>query len=104
MPHDGAHGRLRIIWGEKILGHGVSNDGTLVEIFLAPSGSFTAIKTTPGGPGCVVDFGEGWQTLHQREQLGFTPETLNPSQPNGNSSAPIVLRRPKRRFMTASRD
>lgn len=76
MSHDGAGDKLRSQFGEKILGHGVSSDGTLVEIYLAQSGSFTVIKTTPGGLSCVVDFGEGWQTLHQLEQVGFTPETL----------------------------
>jgi hypothetical protein len=76
MPHDGADDKLRLEYGEKVLGHGVSKDGTLVEIFLAPSGTFTVIKTTPSGLSCVVDFGEGWQTLHQLEQAGFTPETL----------------------------
>ena len=76
MTHDGAGDKLRSVYGEKILGHGVSGDGTLVEIYLAPSGSFTVIKTTPAGLSCVVDFGEGWQTLHQLEQVGFTPETL----------------------------
>src|SRR5262245_41388206 len=76
MPHDGAGDKLRLEYGEKVLGHGVSKDGTLVEIFLAPSGTFTVIKTTPSGLSCVVDFGEGWQTLHQLEQVGFTPETL----------------------------
>jgi len=77
MSHDGADDKLRSEYGEKILGHGVSKDGTLVEIFLASSGTFTVIKTTPSGLSCVVDFGEGWQTLHQLEQVGFTPETLN---------------------------
>ena len=76
MPHDGADDKLSAEYGEKVLGHGVSGDGTLVEIFLAPSGTFTVIKTTPAGLSCVVDFGEGWQTLHQLEQVGFTPETL----------------------------
>ena len=76
MSHDGADDKLRSEYGEKILGHGVSKDGTLVEIFLAPTGTFTVIKTTPAGLSCVVDFGEGWQTLHQLEQVGFTPETL----------------------------
>jgi hypothetical protein len=76
MPHDGADDKLRMEYGEKVLGHGVSKDGTLVEVFLAPSGTFTVIKTTPAGLSCVVDFGEGWQTLHQLEQVGFTPETL----------------------------
>ena len=77
MSHDGADDKLRQEYGEKVLGHGVSKDGTLVEIFLAPTGTFTVIKTTPAGLSCVVDFGEGWQTLHQLEQVGFTPETLN---------------------------
>ena len=76
MAHDGADDKLKSVYGEKILGHGVSSDGTLVELYLAPSGSFTVIKTTPAGLSCVVDFGEGWQTLHQLEQVGFTPETL----------------------------
>jgi hypothetical protein len=76
MPHEGADDKLRLEYGEKVLGHGVSKDGTLVEIFLAPSGTFTVIKTTPSGLSCVVDFGEGWQTVHQLEQVGFTPETL----------------------------
>lgn len=76
MTHDGAGDKLRAEYGEKILGHGVSSDGTLVEIYLAQSGTFTVIKTTPAGLSCVVDFGEGWQTLHQLDQVGFTPETL----------------------------
>jgi hypothetical protein len=76
MAREGADDKLRSEYGEKILGHGVSGDGTLVEIFLAPSGTFTVIKTTPAGLSCVVDFGEGWQTMHQLEQVGFTPETL----------------------------
>jgi hypothetical protein len=85
MTHDGAGDKLRSEFGEKILGHGVSSDGTLVEIYLAQSGSFTVIKTTPAGLSCVVDFGEGWQTLHQLEQVGFTPEMLK-SAPEPSTS------------------
>jgi hypothetical protein len=84
MTHDGAGDKLRSEFGEKILGHGVSSDGTLVEIFLAPSGTFTVIKTTPAGLSCVVDFGEGWQTLHQLEEVGFTPETLRSRSDSGS--------------------
>ena len=76
MPHEGAGDKLHAEYGEKIAGHGLSRDGTLLEIYLAPSGSFTVIKTTPAGLSCVVDFGEGWQTLNQLEHVGFTPETL----------------------------
>ncbi|HEV8392334.1 MAG TPA: hypothetical protein VGQ35_20940 [Dongiaceae bacterium] len=76
LPRDGADAKLRKEFGEKVLGRGVSDDGTLVEIFLAPSGTFTVIKTTPTGLSCVVDFGEGWQTLNQLESTGFTPDDL----------------------------
>lgn len=76
MPHNGANDKLRAQFGEKVLGRGVSGDGTLVEIFLSPSGSFTVIKTTPKGMSCVVDFGEGWQTLNQLESIGLTPNDL----------------------------
>ena len=76
MTHEGAGDKLRAEYGEKVLGRGVSGDGTLVEIYLSPNGSFTVIKTTPAGLSCVVDFGDGWQTLDQLEQVGFTPDTL----------------------------
>lgn len=76
LPHDNAGDKLRAEFGEKVLGRGVSSDGTLVEIFLSPSGTFTVIKTTPKGVSCVVDFGEGWQTLNQLESVGLTPRDL----------------------------
>jgi hypothetical protein len=84
MPHEGAGDKLHAEYGEKIAGHGLSRDGTLLEIYLAPSGSFTVIKTTPAGLSCVVDFGEGWQTLNQLDHVGFTPETLK-SVPDSGS-------------------
>jgi hypothetical protein len=76
IPHDNADAKLRNEFSEKILGRGISGDGTLLEIFLSSRGSFTVIKTTPDGLSCVVDFGEGWQTLNQLEQVGYTPEDL----------------------------
>jgi hypothetical protein len=76
LPRDSADDKLRSEFGEKVLGRGVSSDGTLVEIFQSPSGTFTVIKTTPKGMSCVVDFGEGWQTLNQMEAVDFSPKDL----------------------------
>ena len=76
MSHDGADRQLRAHFDEKVLGRGISSDGTLIEIFMSPKGTFTVIKTTPAGMSCVVDFGDGWQTLNQLEAVGFTPEDL----------------------------
>ena len=78
IPHEAADAKLRNEFSEKILGRGISGDGTLLEIFMSSRGSFTVIKTTPDGLSCVVDFGEGWQTLNQLEQVGFTPDDLKP--------------------------
>lgn len=76
LPHDGVDSKLHDEFGEKVLGRGISKDGTLLEVFLAPAGTFTVIKTSPDGVSCVVDFGEGWQTLNQLESVGFTPGDL----------------------------
>jgi hypothetical protein len=76
LPHDGASAKMRQQYGEKLLGRGVSSDGTLLEIFLSAKGSFTVIKTAPTGLSCVVDYGEGWQTLNQLDQVGFSPRDL----------------------------
>lgn len=76
LPHDGVDSKLRNEFGEKVLGRGISKDGTLLEVFMAPAGTFTVIKTTPQGLSCVVDFGEGWQTLNQLESVGLTPDDL----------------------------
>jgi len=76
LPHEGADAKLRKEFGEKVLGRGISGDGTLLEIFLSSNGTFTVIKTTPAGLSCVVDFGEGWQTLNQLESVGYTPDDL----------------------------
>jgi len=84
LPHDGVDSKLHDEFGEKVLGRGISKDGTLLEVFLAPAGTFTVIKTTPDGLSCVVDFGEGWQTLNQLESVGFTPDDLT----NGLRAAP----------------
>ena len=74
LRHDGVDSKLQDEFGEKVLGRGISKDGTLLEVFLAPAGTFTVIKTTPDGLSCVVDFGEGWQTLNQLESVGYAPE------------------------------
>ena len=76
LPHDNVNVTMNQQYGEKLIGQGISSDGTLVEIFMAQNGSFTVIKTSPQGTSCVVDFGDGWRTLNQLESIGFAPEDL----------------------------
>jgi hypothetical protein len=67
FPHEQLEGQLRQSYNEKKLGHGVSGDGNLVEVFMSSAGNFTVIKTNPSGVSCIVDFGEGWRTIDPLE-------------------------------------
>ncbi len=44
---------------------GLSSDGHLIEVFAAPSGTWTMLVTYPAGVTCVVRSGLGWQQIHQ---------------------------------------
>ncbi len=46
--------------GEIKAGHGLSNRGHLVEVFVSPAGSWTILLSQPNGLSCIVDAGEGW--------------------------------------------
>lgn len=37
--------------------------GTVMEIFLSPSGSWTTLITTPQGETCIVASGESWEDI-----------------------------------------
>lgn len=67
LPHEQAEDQLRQTYNEKKIGHGISGDGNLIEVFMSSAGNFTVIKTSPAGVSCIVDFGEGWQSLDQLE-------------------------------------
>jgi hypothetical protein len=69
--HAEIEAKLLSDFGERKLGHGISGDGTLVELFAAPSGTFSLVKTPPRGASCIVDFGESWQSLRALEAAGL---------------------------------
>lgn len=61
--HAEIEAKLLSDFGERKFGHGISGDGSLVELFVAPGGTFSVVKTLPHGESCIVDFGEYWQML-----------------------------------------
>ena len=69
--HAEIEAKLASDFGEKRFGAGISGDGTLFEFFIAPTGTFTVVKTTPKGMSCIVDFGEDWQTLNHLDVTGL---------------------------------
>lgn len=49
---------------------GLTADGTVMEIFVSPSGTFTVAITQPRGISCIVAVGENWD---------ITPMALGPA-------------------------
>jgi len=76
LAHADIEAKLLSDFGEKKLGHGISGDGNLVELFIAPTGTFTVVKTSPRGVSCIVDFGDSWQILNQLEVTGLSADDL----------------------------
>lgn len=48
-------------YAETLVAKGLTAGGMLIEVFAAPSGSFTVLATRPDGLACVLSTGEGWE-------------------------------------------
>ena len=40
---------------------GLNKDGTLLEVFVSPQGTWTVLVSSPQGHSCIAAIGEGWQ-------------------------------------------
>ena len=55
-------------YGERIGARGLSSAGYVVEIYVAPTRSWTIIATPPAGQSCVLAQGIAWEFATPREQ------------------------------------
>jgi hypothetical protein len=78
LTHTEIEAKLLSDFSEKKLGRGISGDGNLLELFIAPTGTFTVVKTSPRGVSCIVDFGDSWQTLNLLEVTGLSEDSPKP--------------------------
>lgn len=65
------HGILEWLEGkfyEKRTAFGLTSDGRLLEVFAAPSGSWTILVTYPGGLSCLATSGTDWQQIERRQE------------------------------------
>lgn len=60
-------------FGERMTAAGVDARGSLVQVFAAPSGSWTIAVSLPNGPTCILSSGEGWQSVDPSPAAGETP-------------------------------
>lgn len=56
-------GVLRQRFDETQRSFGLQSDGLVLEMYAAPSGSWTALITRPDGTSCIVASGEAWTEL-----------------------------------------
>lgn len=57
--------RLSDGYEEQQTSAGIARNGSLVEVFSSPQGSWTIIFTVPGGQTCLMAVGENWQTFKE---------------------------------------
>ncbi len=55
--------RLTDVYHERQRATGVASNGMLLETFVSPKGTWTALITYPNGTSCVVAAGENWQLM-----------------------------------------
>ena len=54
---------LSKVYAEVPVGRGLTENGTLIEIFAAKNGSWTMLETRPNGISCLRGSGNSWSNL-----------------------------------------
>ena len=49
---------------------GLASNGSMIEIFASPNGSWTIVMTQPDGVTCLMAAGESWEDLPQKKNVG----------------------------------
>jgi hypothetical protein len=53
--------QLHELYGERRIGYGLAANGSVIELFAAPNGSFTLFATLPHGVSCLIATGQSWE-------------------------------------------
>ena len=54
---------LSNVYTEVPVGRGLTENGTLIEVFAAKNGSWTMLETLPNGISCLRGSGDSWSNL-----------------------------------------
>ena len=61
--HDDLRRALQAQHAEMPKSLGLAHNGAVIEVYAAPSGSWTMLLTRPDGQACVIGHGEAWQDI-----------------------------------------
>lgn len=53
--------QLHELYGERRIGYGLAANGSVIELFASPNGSFTVFATLPHGVSCLIATGQSWE-------------------------------------------
>ncbi|MBA4224301.1 MAG: hypothetical protein C0458_26545 [Methylobacterium sp.] len=53
--------QLHDLYGERRIGYGLAANGSVIELFVSPNGSFTLFATLPDGISCLIATGQSWE-------------------------------------------
>ncbi len=56
---------LKKKFAEVPVSMGLSKQGTVIEVFASPEGSWSIVMTFPNGMSCIMAAGEEWQSMQQ---------------------------------------
>jgi hypothetical protein len=59
--------QLHELYGERRIGYGLAANGSVIELFAAPNGSFTLFATLPHGVSCLIATGQSWEPPPEAE-------------------------------------
>lgn len=59
--------QLHELYGERRIGYGLAANGSVIELFAAPNGSFTLFATLPHGVSCLIATGQPWEPSPEYE-------------------------------------
>ena len=62
-----ATSQLHELYGERRIGYGLAANGSVIELFAAPNGSFTLFATLPHGVSCLIATGQSWESPPEPE-------------------------------------
>lgn len=55
-------------WDETRISLALSGAGSVIEIYVSPAGTWSAVVTKPDGRSCIVESGTGWEAATPQPQ------------------------------------
>jgi lipase chaperone LimK len=63
--------QLKRAYSETPASMGLASNGTIIEVLVSSSGTWTIVMTQPNGIACLMAVGEGWQEVPKRTGLNL---------------------------------